>query len=259
MKLTIEQVEARMTAAWGAQAFLVPYRIWGNRYTYAVTDHGEHWLPLKTDWIQGQQVFEPKESDWPLPDPWAEAVNNAVQRAHAYFAGQGDEASLNRLPRAQAIALQQDWLRVGDKPDTWLIPSCSKVGTVYMVNGRCTCPDRAAWCKHRLARAIAIRAEEILKTKSEASACPPNGKAQRIDLVVAYEASEERTLPQVNGNGRLVRFLADGREAEPPVQDMPGLYRWLQGQGYAPHGFKWLGWQDGLRQRRQTYLLEATR
>jgi hypothetical protein len=256
MKLTIEQVEARMTAAWGAQAFLVPYRICGNRYVYAVTDHGEHWLPLETDWIQGQQVFMPKEGDWPLPDPWAEAINEATQRAHAYFAGRGDRASLRRLPRAQAIALGQNWLRVGDRIDTWLIPSCSKVGTVYQVNGRCTCPDIATWCKHRLARALAMRAEEMLRAKAEATGSQP---ARRIDLVVAYEASEERTLPQVNGNGQLVRFLADGKEAEPPARTMPELYRWLQGQGYAPNGFKWLDWQDGLRQRRQTYLLEAKR
>ena len=129
-----------MTAAWGAQAFLVPYRIWGNRYTYAVTDHGEHWLPLKTDWIQGQQVFEPKESDWPLPDLWAIAVSEALQRANAYFAERADRASLRRLPRAQAIALGQNWVRMGDAVDTWLIPSVTTPDVVYEVNGRCTCP-----------------------------------------------------------------------------------------------------------------------
>jgi hypothetical protein len=254
MQLTIEQVEARMTAAWEAKAFLVPYRISGNRYTYTVTDHGEHWLPLETDWIQGQQVFEPKDGDWPGPDPWPEAVAEAVQRAYAYFTGKADRASLKRLPRAQAIAFGKNWVRMGDAADTWLIPSATGSGMVYEVNGRCSCPDVATWCKHRLARAIAIRAEEILKAKASNS-----GPAQRIDLIVAYEASEDQTLPQVNVNGRLVRFLADGKETAPPTQDMLDLYRWLHGQGYEPHGFKWLDWQDGLRQRRQTYLLEAKR
>ncbi len=55
-----------------------------------------------------------------------------------------------------------------------------------------------------------------------------------------------------------MRFLTDGKEAESPARTMPELYRWLQGQGYAPQDFKWLDWQDGLRQRRQTYLLEVT-
>ena len=42
MKLTIKQVKATMTAAWGRQAFVIPYRLTGNRYSYAVTDHHEH-------------------------------------------------------------------------------------------------------------------------------------------------------------------------------------------------------------------------
>ena len=59
MKLTLSQVEARLTDTWGRQAYVVPYRICGNRRSYAATDHREHWLPLWSYWIGGQQVFEP--------------------------------------------------------------------------------------------------------------------------------------------------------------------------------------------------------
>jgi hypothetical protein len=40
---------------------------------------------------------------------------------------------------------------------------------------------------------------------------------------------------------------------------MPKVYRWLQAQGYVPHGFKWLGWERGLRQRLQSYILAEER
>jgi hypothetical protein len=56
MKLTIEQVAARMTRAWGKRAFVISYRLAGNRYSYAVTDHSEHWLPLLTSWVGGRQL-----------------------------------------------------------------------------------------------------------------------------------------------------------------------------------------------------------
>ena len=156
MKLTIKQAQQRMTQVWGTRATVVPSRISGNRYVYAVTDHGEHWLPLESSWLQGRQVFELVDAEWPQPDAGA------------------------------------------------------------------------------------------------------NGHPRRIDLIVAYEADGARALPRINGNGQLVRFEADGEEAAAPAQTIAELYRWLQEHDYAPDGFKWLGWERGLRQRRQTYVLNGS-
>ena len=86
-----------------------------------------------------------------------------------------------------------------------------------------------------------------------------NGQARRIDLIVGYEADEAHVLPHTNANGELVQFKADAHVIEAPVRTMPELYRWLQAQGYIPAGFKWLGWERGLRQRRETYVREAVR
>ena len=81
-----------------------------------------------------------------------------------------------------------------------------------------------------------------------------NRQAQRIDLIVAHEASEHRVLPIISGWGKLVEFRVDGQVTEPPVPDMPQLYRWLQVNGYVPRAFKWLGWKRGLRHRRVTCI-----
>jgi hypothetical protein len=294
MKLTIHQVEATMTAAWGRQAFVIPYRLAGNRYSYAVSDHQERWLPLLTSWVGGPQVFELAGRTWPepVPDPepspltWDEAVLEAAQLAYAYFGGREDREALKRLPRAQAIATRRNWRRLGDKLDTWLMPSASGSGKVYKVNGRCTCKDFELhgigwWCKHRLARALARRAAELLRNGNgadgdhstpaphsmgatmnngtDSTTTSPNGQAQRIDLIMAYKADEARVLPHINGNGQLVEFKADGQTSEPPVQTAPELYRWLQANGYVPTDFKWLGWEHGLRQRLQTYVLADAR
>ena len=143
-----------------------------------------------------------------------------------------------------------------------------------MVNGRCSCPERVAWCKHRIARALAKRAEAILKEdkgredgshapaetqaneQPRPSTAPLNGDTRRIDLILAYEADDAKALPRINGNGQLVRFEADGEEVAPPTQSVSDLYRWLQAEGYVPKGFKWLGWEHGLRHRRQSYARE---
>jgi hypothetical protein len=53
MKLTIEQVEARMTRAWGKKAIVISHRLAGDRYGYVATDHSEHWLPPLTPWVGG--------------------------------------------------------------------------------------------------------------------------------------------------------------------------------------------------------------
>jgi hypothetical protein len=49
MKLAIEQVEARLTAAWGKQVFVVPYRLAGNRYSYVVTSNSVGWFSFTSN------------------------------------------------------------------------------------------------------------------------------------------------------------------------------------------------------------------
>jgi len=88
---------------------------------------------------------------------------------------------------------------------------------------------------------------------------PSTDWPRRIDLIVAYEAEERRALPRINANGQLVAFKEDGRDMTPPSEDISQIYRWLQDHGYVPDGFKWLGWERGLRQRRQTYVLADER
>jgi hypothetical protein len=187
------------------------------------------------------------------------------------------------LPRAEVIAEGKNWQRVGDEADTWLIRSSSKVGIAYEVNGRCTCSDYifnhppGGWCKHRIARALAKRASEILenengavgeedttapdsmgttmKSEDNCSTDPSERQVQRIDIVVGYEADEAPVLPHTDANGKLISFKADGRPAEPPTMSMSELYRWLPENGYVPSAFRWLDWEHGLRNRLQVYVL----
>jgi hypothetical protein len=53
-----------LTVAWGKEAFVVLYRLAGNLYSWVVTDHQEHWMPLFTSWVGGHQVFEPVSGRW---------------------------------------------------------------------------------------------------------------------------------------------------------------------------------------------------
>ena len=251
MKLTLEQVESKMAQVWGNPVDVVPYRICGNRYSYAVTDHGDQWMSLDTSWEGGRQVFEPSKGSWPAPSTWQEAVAEAAELARTYFGRQNHQAALARLPDAVTLAEARRWAKLGDDQDTWLMLS-SRSGKMYEVNGHCTCPDVAAegWCEHRLARALARRAEKLMGEGEAATPSPT--KAREIELIVAYEADGAPVLPHM-GAGQLVHFKADGQETEPPTRSLFDLYRWLQTEGYAPSGFKWLGWEHGLRQRRQTY------
>jgi hypothetical protein len=152
---------------------------------------------------------------------------------------------------------------------------------VYQINVRCICPDwlhngvPGGWCKHRITRAPAIRATEVLKENGAGSALDTlapsagsaktttqdqdtpehcSGQAQRIDLVVACNASEAYSPAYTNANGKAVGFEADGQVASPLTRAMAGVFRQLQANGYVPDSFNWLGWERGLRQHRQTYV-----
>ena len=193
----------------------------------------------------------------PQPSIWDQAVDEALVLAQERF--KSEPQVLKRLVKAAALARAHRWHRLPDPQDTWLITG-TELGTVYSVNGRCTCPDyehgaTGGWCKHRLARALAKKADAILRAKPVAQLSGGNAaQAQRIEIVMAYEASEAKVLSHTNGDGVLVTFTADGKQTESPTQTVPDLYRWLQANGYVPSGFQWLGWEKGLRQRRQTYV-----
>ena len=94
-----------------------------------------------------------------------------------------------------------------------------------------------------------------MNAASHSTTAPRNGQPRRIDLIVGYEADEAQVLPRTNADGELVSFKANGKGTEPPTRNVAELYRWLQEHSYAPSNFKWLGWEHGLRQRLQTYVL----
>lgn len=52
--MTRQQVEKYFTEKWGQQAYLNPYRICGNRWSWAVID-GSNWQNVV--WVNGQQLF----------------------------------------------------------------------------------------------------------------------------------------------------------------------------------------------------------
>jgi hypothetical protein len=114
------------------------YRIAGNRTAYAVTDHGEYWLPLRTSWNGGGPVHEPRGAPWPweVRNVWLDAVLDAAQLA---LMNEGDKAAVKWLPRAQVIAKRRNWRRIGDRFDAWRIPGLRRRGIVYIIKG--THPD----------------------------------------------------------------------------------------------------------------------
>lgn len=54
---TAKGIEDRFTKEWGRKAFVIPHRISGNRYVYAVSDHNGNYLSLDARWFGGRQVF----------------------------------------------------------------------------------------------------------------------------------------------------------------------------------------------------------
>ena len=145
-------------------------------------------------------------------------------------------------------------------------------GRDFTALGLCTCSDAVVWCEHWIACTIANRAAEPLQDESnpgnagdtpalqeppkESAMDPVNGQAQRIDLIVAYDAGEANLLAGVSDKGRLLQFRLDGDVVVPPTRDMPEIYRWLHEHGYIPDGFNWLGWwEDGHRRQWQSYVL----
>jgi hypothetical protein len=120
MKLKATEIEASATEAWGKQAFVIPYRVAGNRTAYALTDHGKHWLPLRTSWNGDGPIHELLGANWPWEarDVWLDAVLDAAQLALVHFMNEGDKAAVKRLPRAQVIAEGRNWHHIGDRFDT---------------------------------------------------------------------------------------------------------------------------------------------
>lgn len=218
--------------------------------------------------------FEPDPDD-PRPaelPPQVVPLDVAIEKARAAFAGY--PASLRRLERAIELVAAGGVTDLGGGEFEVL----GSRAAAYRVNGACSCPDHRAgttWCKHRLAVALVLKARQIENGAGSARNTPapapapdgtdtrpqdtPDVAPRQIELVVAYDAGEGLSpLRITHGDGDLVTVKADGQVIEPPVGDLPGLYRWLQAGGYVPSGFNWLhGLTLGKRQRRQVYTRPA--
>src|SRR5262249_39880998 len=99
---------------------------------------------------------------------WREAVQAVAERAKATL-----PESSGRIEKAVSLVLAGDVDMLGD--GTARVASQSNGQTVYhIVNGHCNCRDYEhapdAWCKHRLAHAIAKRAFQQAKATLDASA-----------------------------------------------------------------------------------------
>jgi hypothetical protein len=110
---------------------------------------------------------------------WRQAVAEAAERARAAL----PEAN-GRIDCAVALVLQGDVQLCDD--DTALVGSQSQPQTVYHVNGACTCQDFAraphgGMCKHRIARGLAIRAQQRLEElMGHLDATPPAPAASPV-------------------------------------------------------------------------------
>ena len=183
MYWTMDRIEAHYSTEWNTAAAVVPYRTAGNRTAYAVTDHGDNWLPLLHKWTRNGQRFTPH------PDPaWLRAVGEATRRAADHFAhvpaivARADHpGALSRLERAHRLALGRIWEELDDEANTWLFPGSTNPDRTYEVNGSCTCPDACRrggnWCKHRLARALTMRARLILAQEQDPDPDPGSDPA----------------------------------------------------------------------------------
>jgi len=106
---------------------------------------------------------------------WQAAVAQATELARAAFVDNG--AVLGRLEAARELAAGRSWSQLGDQANTFVMGNGE--GQMYHVNGRCQCGDysyrhaeHGGWCKHRLGRALALRAEQLQKEAGGAPTSP---------------------------------------------------------------------------------------
>jgi hypothetical protein len=95
-------------------------------------------------------------------ETWSSAVDEAVSRAKAWF----PEAHHERINKAYRI-VQEERIMILRSKDA-VVESDENDGGIYFIQkGHCNCPDaeyRSPWCKHTIARAIIIRARELMET-----------------------------------------------------------------------------------------------
>ena len=200
-QLTGAQAEQRLTAAWGHQAYVIPYRIAGNGYIWEASDHNGSRLPLERSWNdQGRTVFTPKDGDWPeQPDPLTQAYNAARE------AFSGDAATLERLERALELVKAG---QVSHRDGAWLVKSDGGAGSgAWTVGKRCDCPDatyRGQWCKHRLAVALVVKVQALgggvdyayLAEQARSSQAPEDGPVTQEMRDKWIAAAREKKLAQ---------------------------------------------------------------
>ena len=140
---------------------------------------------------------------------WREAVQAVAERAKATL-----PESNGRIEKAVSLVIAGDVDMLGD--GTARVASQSHGQTVYhIVNGHCDCRDYEhapeAWCKHRLAHAIAKRAHPVARAKLEAGT---NGHA-----TVVRRPVPATSLPEAPASCNVYVTLA-GRKVQVTLRDM---------------------------------------
>jgi hypothetical protein len=127
-----------------------------------------------------------------------------------------------RIDAAVALVLAGD---VTLQPDgTATVGSATQPLTTYLVNGECLCPDAAqapqGYCKHRLSKAILIRAERALRTVEEMNAAHTSHALDRDDendavvregqnVDIETPGAPNATLPVVGASESIPELLRD--------------------------------------------------
>jgi hypothetical protein len=144
---------------------------------------------------------------------WRVAVADIATKAKAKL-----PECIGRVDKAVALVLNNDVMLLDD--GTVKVASQSSGTTAYhVVNGHCDCRDYAKpshnLCKHRLATAIARRAQELVKAKLDA---PANGQAEPPASPQASPAVSPSQLPEAPASVNVYLDLA-GRQVQLTLRD----------------------------------------
>jgi hypothetical protein len=114
----------------------------------------------QTDWETGATTYNVSAMD--AAQIWRTAVALAATRAR-----QALPESTTRIDKAQQLVLDGS-VEVLDDHTARVTSQHDGVTRYFVVNGTCDCPDfaraPAGWCKHRVARALTVKAMQIAKT-----------------------------------------------------------------------------------------------
>lgn len=211
---------------------------------------GERWAEIDALRNYGSRPEPPvTASEQPAASlGWQAAVTAAEELARKAFAG--NDAVLSRLEAARELAVAQAWSRLGDQANTFVMGAGN--GQMYQVNGHCQCNDyqyrrreHGGWCKHRLGRALALRAEQLQQEAGDASPSPAPMAAEATQRELQYTTealSAQLDLSQVVelqwlGLETGVRITYQDRWENRTDVDFSELVRQAQA----------LGWRNGIK------------